>query len=38
MMYALGNHRRLLEPIGYVPSMELELACHRQQGESVLAA
>ena len=32
------NHRRLLEPIGNVPPVELELAYHRQQSESVLAA
>ena len=32
------NHRRLLEPIGNVPPAELELAYHRQQNESALAA
>ena len=32
------NHRRLLEPIGNVPPAELELAYHRQQSESALAA
>jgi transposase InsO family protein len=32
------NHRRLLEPIGNVPPVELELAYHRQQSESALAA
>ena len=32
------NHRRLLEPIGHVPPAELELAYHRQQNESALAA
>jgi transposase InsO family protein len=32
------NHRRLLEPIGNVPPAELELAYHRQQGESAMAA
>jgi transposase InsO family protein len=32
------NHRRLLEPIGNVPPAELEVAYHRQQSESALAA
>jgi transposase InsO family protein len=32
------NHRRLLEPIGNVPPAEVELAYHRQQNESALAA
>jgi putative transposase len=32
------NHRRLLEPIGNVPPAELELAYHRQQEESAMAA
>ena len=32
------NHRRLLEPIGNVPPAEMELAYHRQQRESALAA
>lgn len=32
------NHRRLLEPIGYVPPAELESAYYRREGESVIAA
>jgi transposase InsO family protein len=32
------NHHRLLVPIGNVPPVELELAYHRQQCESALAA
>jgi hypothetical protein len=32
------RNRRLLEPIGNVPPVELELAYHRQQCESALAA
>lgn len=32
------NHRRLLESIGNVPPAELELAYHRQQQESAMAA
>jgi putative transposase len=32
------NHRRLLEPIGNAPPAELELAYHRQQEESAMAA
>ena len=32
------NHRRLLESIGNVPPAELELAYHRQQEESAMAA
>ena len=32
------NHRRLLEPIGYVPPAELEQAYYRQLEESAMAA
>lgn len=32
------NHRRLLEPIGNVPPVELEAAYYRQQEESAKAA
>jgi transposase InsO family protein len=32
------NHRRLREPIGNVPPVELELAYHRQHRQSALAA
>jgi len=32
------NHRRLLEPIGYVPPAEFEQAYHRQTVESAIAA
>jgi putative transposase len=32
------NHRRLLEPIGYLPSAELEKAYYRQNTESARAA
>lgn len=34
----LFNHRRLQEPIGNVPSVELDLAYQRQQEESPMAA
>jgi transposase InsO family protein len=32
------NHRWLLEPIGNVPSVELEMAYYRQLEESAMAA
>ncbi len=32
------NHRRLLEPIGNVPPVELEMAYYRQREESAMAA
>lgn len=32
------NHRRLLESIGDIPPAELELAYHRQEEESAIAA
>jgi putative transposase len=32
------NHRRLLEPIGNIPPVELELAYYRQLEESAMAA
>lgn len=32
------NHRRLLEPIGYVPPAELEEAYYRQQAGQAIAA
>jgi putative transposase len=32
------NHRRLLEPIGNIPSAELEMAYYRQLEESAMAA
>ena len=32
------NHRRLLEPIGYVPPAELKQAYYRQLEESAMAA
>jgi transposase InsO family protein len=32
------NHRRLLEPIGNVPPVELEMAYYRQRKESAMAA
>lgn len=32
------HHRRLLEPIGNVPPAELEMAYHRQNEESAIAA
>ena len=32
------NHRRLLEPIGYVPPAELEKTYYRQIEESAMAA
>lgn len=32
------NHRRLLEPIGYVPPAELEQAYYRQLEGSAIAA
>ena len=32
------NHRRLLEPVGNVPPVELEMAYYRQLEESAMAA
>jgi len=32
------NHQRLLESIGHVPPVEMEMAYHRQQAESAMAA
>jgi len=32
------NHRRLLEPIGNIPPVELEQAYYRQLEESAMAA
>lgn len=32
------NHRRLLEPIGNIPPVELEMAYYRQLEESAIAA